>query len=70
MADYGADGHPHLLQTVLDTTDVRSLAEFYRQLLGLVCRPGDEPPAQGNSTWTCPSRTGRPWSGPGTSASS
>ncbi len=36
--------HPQLLQTVLDTTDVRSLAEFYRQLLGLVYRPGDEPP--------------------------
>jgi catechol 2,3-dioxygenase-like lactoylglutathione lyase family enzyme len=37
--------HPHVLQTVLDATDVRSLAEFYRQLLGLVYRPGDEPPA-------------------------
>jgi catechol 2,3-dioxygenase-like lactoylglutathione lyase family enzyme len=36
--------HPQLLQTVLDTTDVRSLAEFYRQLLGLIYRPGDEPP--------------------------
>jgi catechol 2,3-dioxygenase-like lactoylglutathione lyase family enzyme len=42
-----AAGHPRLLQTVLDTTDVRSLAEFYRQLLGLVYRPGDEPPAVG-----------------------
>jgi catechol-2,3-dioxygenase len=30
---------------VLDTTDVRSLAEFYRRLLGLVYRPGDEPAA-------------------------
>jgi catechol 2,3-dioxygenase-like lactoylglutathione lyase family enzyme len=39
--------HPQLLQTVLDTTDVRSLAEFYRQLLGLVYRPGHEPPADG-----------------------
>lgn len=39
--------HPQLLQTVLDTTDARSLAEFYRQLLGLVYRPGDEPPADG-----------------------
>jgi catechol 2,3-dioxygenase-like lactoylglutathione lyase family enzyme len=37
--------YPKLLHTVLDTTDVRSLAEFYRQLLGLVYRPGDEPPA-------------------------
>jgi catechol 2,3-dioxygenase-like lactoylglutathione lyase family enzyme len=42
-----APEHPCLLQTVLDTTDVRSLAEFYRQLLGLVYRPGDEPPAVG-----------------------
>jgi catechol 2,3-dioxygenase-like lactoylglutathione lyase family enzyme len=39
--------HPQLLQTVLDATDVRSLAEFYRQLLGLVYRPGDEPPVGG-----------------------
>jgi catechol 2,3-dioxygenase-like lactoylglutathione lyase family enzyme len=36
---------PQLLHTVLDTTDVRGLAEFYRQLLGLRYRPGDEPPA-------------------------
>jgi catechol 2,3-dioxygenase-like lactoylglutathione lyase family enzyme len=35
--------YPHLVQTVLDTTDVRRLAEFYRQLLGLRYRPGDEP---------------------------
>jgi catechol 2,3-dioxygenase-like lactoylglutathione lyase family enzyme len=40
----GTPDHPQLLQTVLDTTDVRSLAEFYRQLFGLVYRPGDEPP--------------------------
>lgn len=38
-------GFPQLLHTVLDTTDVRGLAEFYRQLLGLQYRPGDEPPA-------------------------
>nr|WP_201468273.1 VOC family protein [Janibacter melonis] len=38
---------PRLCQTVLDTTDARGLAEFYRQLLGLVYRPGDEPPAEG-----------------------
>lgn len=38
-------GFPKLLQVVLDTTDVRALAEFYRQLLGLQYRPGDEPPA-------------------------
>jgi catechol 2,3-dioxygenase-like lactoylglutathione lyase family enzyme len=38
---------PVLRQTVLDCTDVRALAEFYRQLLGLDYRPGDEPPAPG-----------------------
>lgn len=42
MGDY-----PHLLHTVLDTTDVRGLAEFYRELLGLRYRSGDEPPADG-----------------------
>jgi catechol 2,3-dioxygenase-like lactoylglutathione lyase family enzyme len=35
--------HPQLLQTVLDCTDPRLLAEFYRRLLGLQYRPGDEP---------------------------
>lgn len=39
--------HPQLLHTVLDTTDVRGLAEFYRELLGLSYRPGDEPPTDG-----------------------
>jgi catechol 2,3-dioxygenase-like lactoylglutathione lyase family enzyme len=38
---------PQLLHTVLDTTDARALAEFYRELLGLRYRPGDEPPTQG-----------------------
>lgn len=33
-----------LRQTVLDCTDARALAEFYRQLLGWRYRPGDEPP--------------------------
>jgi catechol 2,3-dioxygenase-like lactoylglutathione lyase family enzyme len=42
MTDY-----PRLLHTVLDTTDVRALAEFYRELLGLQYRPGDEPPGDG-----------------------
>ncbi|MGA8247016.1 MAG: VOC family protein [Nocardioides sp.] len=37
--------YPHLLHTALDTTDARGLAEFYRELLGLRYRPGDEPPA-------------------------
>jgi catechol 2,3-dioxygenase-like lactoylglutathione lyase family enzyme len=40
-------GYPRLLHTVIDTTDVRGLAEFYRQLLGLRYRAGDEPPADG-----------------------
>jgi hypothetical protein len=39
--------HPRLLHTVLDTTRPRELAEFYRRLLGLEYRPGDEPPADG-----------------------
>jgi catechol 2,3-dioxygenase-like lactoylglutathione lyase family enzyme len=45
--DTRSDGFPKLLQVVLDTTDARALAEFYRQLLGLRYRPGDEPPAEG-----------------------
>ena len=44
MAEY-----PRLLHTALDTTDCRGLAEFYRQLLGLRYRPGDEPPADGTT---------------------
>jgi catechol 2,3-dioxygenase-like lactoylglutathione lyase family enzyme len=47
---------PELRQVVLDTTDARSLAEFYRELLGLVYRPGDEPPATGE-----PDPRGRDW---------
>jgi catechol 2,3-dioxygenase-like lactoylglutathione lyase family enzyme len=39
------DQYPRLLHTAIDTTDVRGLAEFYRRLLGLHYRPGDEPPA-------------------------
>jgi catechol 2,3-dioxygenase-like lactoylglutathione lyase family enzyme len=42
MAEY-----PQLLHTVLDTTEPRQLAEFYRGLLGFSYRPGDEPPAAG-----------------------
>lgn len=38
---------PRLRQTVLDTEDPRELAEFYRVLLGLSYRPGDEPPPPG-----------------------
>jgi catechol 2,3-dioxygenase-like lactoylglutathione lyase family enzyme len=40
-------GFPELLQVVLDTTDLRGLAEFYRQLLGFRYRPGDEEPSPG-----------------------
>lgn len=40
--------YPTYLHTVLDSTDVRGLAEFYRELLGLVYRPGDEPPSDGS----------------------
>ena len=36
--------HPRIVQVVLDTTDARRLAEFYRELFGLEYRPGDEPP--------------------------
>lgn len=44
MAEY-----PRLLHTAVDTTNTRQLAEFYRELLGLQYRPGDEPPADGTS---------------------
>ena len=37
--------HPALRSVVLDCTDARELAEFYRELLGLTYRPGDEPEA-------------------------
>jgi catechol 2,3-dioxygenase-like lactoylglutathione lyase family enzyme len=38
---------PTLAQVVLDTTDARRAAEFYRVFLGLDYRPGDEPPPAG-----------------------
>jgi len=41
-------GFPVLMHTALDSTDVRGLAEFYRELLGLRYRPGDEPPTDGS----------------------
>lgn len=47
---------PSLHQFVLDSTDIRSLAEFYRQLLGYSYRPGDEPPPQGTDD-----ERGRDW---------
>jgi catechol 2,3-dioxygenase-like lactoylglutathione lyase family enzyme len=38
---------PELGQVVLDSTDARRLAEFYRELLGYEYRAGDEAPAAG-----------------------
>ncbi|WP_370562922.1 VOC family protein [Dermacoccus sp. PAMC28757] len=38
------DDFPTLLHTALDARDCRGLAEFYRRLLGLRYRDGDEPP--------------------------
>ena len=39
--------HPVLMHTAVDALDVHGLAEFYRELLGLAYRPGDEAPAEG-----------------------
>jgi len=39
--------YPALRQVVLDTTDARALAEFYRELLGYEYRDGDEAPPAG-----------------------
>jgi catechol 2,3-dioxygenase-like lactoylglutathione lyase family enzyme len=47
---------PALRQVVLDTTDARQLAGFYRDLLGLRYRPGDEPVAAGQ-----PDPRGQDW---------
>jgi hypothetical protein len=47
---------PVLRQVVLDGTDIRTLAEFYRQLLGYGYRPGDEPPEPGS-----PDPAGHDW---------
>lgn len=47
MIDQAQMTTPRLRQTVLDAEDARALAEFYRQLLDLRYRPGDEPPADG-----------------------
>jgi catechol 2,3-dioxygenase-like lactoylglutathione lyase family enzyme len=54
--DAPSGGFPVLRQVVLDTIDARGLAEFYRQLLGLRYRPGDEPPSGGE-----PDPNGRDW---------
>ena len=47
---------PTLRQMVVDTTNARMLAEFYRQLLGFEYRPGDELPAPGE-----PDPAGQDW---------
>lgn len=49
-------GVPVVRQVVLDTTDARALAEFYRELLDLRYRPGDEPPPSGS-----PDPNGKDW---------
>jgi len=49
-------GFPLLTQVVLDTTDARRLAEFYRELLGFCYRPGDESPPEGTDD-----EAGRDW---------
>jgi len=45
-----------MVGTVLDTTDPRAVAEFYRDLLGWTYRSGDEPPAPGE-----PDPQGQDW---------
>lgn len=47
---------PTVRQVVLDTTDARRLAEFYRELVGFEYREGDEPPQAGQ-----PDERGRDW---------
>jgi hypothetical protein len=39
---------PVLLHTAIDARDCRALGEFYRQLLGLRYRDGEEPPTDGS----------------------
>ena len=41
--------YPQRMHTALDAVDWRGLAEFYRVLLGLQYRPGDEPPTDGTA---------------------
>ncbi|WP_328999790.1 VOC family protein [Kribbella sp. NBC_00709] len=43
------DSYPRRMHTALDAVDARGLAEFYRVLLGLRYRPGDEAPADGSA---------------------
>jgi catechol 2,3-dioxygenase-like lactoylglutathione lyase family enzyme len=48
--------YPTLHQVVLDTSDARGLAEFYRRMFGLKYRDGDEPPPAGQ-----PDERGTDW---------
>jgi hypothetical protein len=41
-------GFPALRAVAVDATDARTVAEFYRQLLGYEYRTGDEPPPPGH----------------------
>ena len=43
-----SDSFPTLRAVAIDATDARTVAEFYRQLLGYVYRAGDE---QGDEDW-------------------
>ena len=45
------DIYPALRVVVLDATDARALAEFYRQLLGYDYRAGDETPDPRGDDW-------------------
>lgn len=56
MADDTPTTYPTLRSVVLDCLDPRALAEFYRRLLGLRYRPGDEPPVAGQ-----PDPMGQDW---------
>lgn len=46
-----ASTFPRIRQVVLDTTDARLLAEFYRRLFGLTYRPGDEEADPAGDDW-------------------
>ena len=48
--------YPTIASLVLDCTHPRALAEFYRELLGLRYRSGDEPPPPGE-----PDEKGQDW---------
>ena len=50
------DSYPALRAVVVDATDARAVAEFYRELLGFVYRSGDEPPPPGE-----PDPKGQDW---------